>query len=1569
MFTADDISNINIDNNSATKPDTGAKFEFTADDISSITTVTPASAESIFTNPAMGVAGHVWQGVKMNLDGVANTIADLGDRLTYAGLTEEQANRVTAMRVRTNLLKKENQSNKYQAPMELGLGVTAEGIGSAVASIGEFSLLSLVTGGWGGSALTFGQTSLDTQREAEMHHALETGDYELKSFERGKTGVIALANGAVQTFLERGLGSGKMINDVFKGKVAKTSLLKVFGKQAFEEGSEEFLQEWSDIVSEKLLGMNDASFLENFKRSTSAAITGGIVGGPVGVATHVIATRNLTEQLKKAGFDEVEATRIAETVVSQGTDAVYREAVTQDELTEHYGPGYDDLKSKVRDAILTSTNDKYINATKESREAYIETLASTFAKQLINLNDILGVGVNSLLSVSSIEQHGSALFLDPGVLGSANNVMARREAMYAKEKEIQEKINDLNRLKKASGLDMRSEQELDSLRSARDSLKKKRAVLDMYIVDKNIKGKIKQGEGDEPLADNTARDLQIMAEQTEDARFADVVKNPEVYVSVAPELEDTIQMFNNGIKSVKALDAYIGFSGPNPYATGSVTLLGAILDGKNLRDVCDLYNVLKSGSERSDYDIWMEINDKMNEGAVKAVAIAESESTLKQGANGWYDPDMKVICLGANYNAMTLPHEMAHFWLDKLFELVPPSFVGTTKSDAYLKEAPWNDDYDAIRSLWNWLGVTKDQKALTRDQQEMFAVSMENALLGKGSFAVAGVKSIYSPWVSDQYKSLSVVRYMGSDGNWHTPLITPEAVKFFNEINRGLGAPTPSGNKFTNTGDRPEQVAERTAIIDEAMKFDNELRAQASRASDLTATPEQRANEKAAELKLEQESDKAEKETQASLFGLIKRKMRIGHHTKTETEVMRDSASKFVADNFDSALDAAVQSIEDYEAYASEHKIQFEQDVLIEALRSNPRVSDNKLLDLELRKRLGEIKSHAAGQLGRNNQSHDALFVSGLSELEDAAESRWLLTHNKKLSDVDKAIETKAEAIADKLLDENTSYEEKQSLALQMLKELRAMFGVSDQESYDSAHGILNQINQVFLANLRTRAQITKFAKRFVKENMGIFVDEKVKQEFARIADEAQEVINRGLMNSEDIDEAVAGIKKVRTYQNFLADQRIDPSRVSRMLGGFQNISMSVMLSNPGTHAKNIVSNAIQRFNMALALNFGGKNNVSEELMKSEEARLKNIFLRTGMNLAKKNSLTDKDLIQGEEYRQGASWSEASNWKWVDAFQYLGLEDTYFYNKTYVDALAHSVSQIAREKGLNADELFNQVKDIQARTYSEKAIKLALEGGMFDESGKLKPEACAKIRNEAMTLADIAVFTENGGIASALSKARDRFGIVGKIFVPFVKTPANIFMQGLEVVASPFTIARKKFHGQSLDTVDYMHALYAAETACLVAAVALISGFDYEPPFERGKEKFKRGKFYDTIGIGKYRISLDTFGPAAMPMRLALSALKGKWDVGGKRSVSDIPFIGLGKDLTDAVDNPSKSIVEYATRPIPRSVTTLMRETSFNWHGDNELTKALYKRLGVDDTENDLNSYLRLLFGFFQIEN
>lgn len=138
--------------------------------------------------------------------------------------------------------------------------------------------------------------------------------------------------------------------------------------------------------------------------------------------------------------------------------------------------------------------------------------------------------------------------------------------------------------------------------------------------------------------------------------------------------------------------------------------------------------------------------------------------------NGAYHPADKAIEITKRANASTLPHEMAHYWLDNIF--------------AYVKSGLASPDY--IKS-WNnaaaWMGVNPAQNFLRRSQHEKFARGYEKYLLTKMvPFDDEGVPIFkrYGQWlrqVYDRANSLGV-------------RLTEDALRFFNEWTSGkLPAP------------------------------------------------------------------------------------------------------------------------------------------------------------------------------------------------------------------------------------------------------------------------------------------------------------------------------------------------------------------------------------------------------------------------------------------------------------------------------------------------------------------------------------------------------------------------------------------------------------------------------------------------------------------------------------------------------------------------------------------------------------------------------------------------------------
>lgn len=86
---------------------------------------------------------------------------------------------------------------------------------------------------------------------------------------------------------------------------------------------------------------------------------------------------------------------------------------------------------------------------------------------------------------------------------------------------------------------------------------------------------------------------------------------------------------------------------------------------------------------------------------VKPARYKDGTLFQRTQANGYYDAELKVIVLGRNMNTMTLPHEMAHFWLDNTFSM----FKKASKGELTIGQQ-WIDE---TNTLFGILGIDPQQ--------------------------------------------------------------------------------------------------------------------------------------------------------------------------------------------------------------------------------------------------------------------------------------------------------------------------------------------------------------------------------------------------------------------------------------------------------------------------------------------------------------------------------------------------------------------------------------------------------------------------------------------------------------------------------------------------------------------------------------------------------------------------------------------------------------------------------------------------------------------------------------------
>ncbi len=82
--------------------------------------------------------------------------------------------------------------------------------------------------------------------------------------------------------------------------------------------------------------------------------------------------------------------------------------------------------------------------------------------------------------------------------------------------------------------------------------------------------------------------------------------------------------------------------------------------------------------------------------------VNQNAGQLFQGkkANGFYDPELGVIVLGRDMNEVTLPHEMAHYWLDTFFCFANAKIVAPAMNIHTDNNCPMVSPHDVKNPIW-----------------------------------------------------------------------------------------------------------------------------------------------------------------------------------------------------------------------------------------------------------------------------------------------------------------------------------------------------------------------------------------------------------------------------------------------------------------------------------------------------------------------------------------------------------------------------------------------------------------------------------------------------------------------------------------------------------------------------------------------------------------------------------------------------------------------------------------------------------------------------------------------------
>ena len=895
-------------------------------------------------------------------------------------------------------------------------------------------------------------------------------------------------------------------------------------------------------------------------------------------------------------------------------------------------------------------------------------------------------------------------------------------------------------------------------------------------------------------------------------------------------------------------------------------------------------------------------------------------------ANGFYDPELSVILLGKNWNTMTLPHELAHYWLDTLFSVYKRVSGGELKANAeWLQEK---------KDMFVMLGIDENQEKLTAGQQEKFARMVESYLTGIGvSKEMNQTFKEYFKWVPEKYKSILQLGYLDDQGKIQYPFLDQASVDFFNRWYENASLPSlptsPERQRFMNaTGDDGQtQRVSIKEMNDRQKEFGQDAEEQIRTDERLYNTLDENMS---AETKPVADAQKVVIAERGNFLKESENQQRRWYERKS-----RDTEAQLAQDYIEKNPDHAKEVIfGDPELVPNDTGI--DRATLINAYMALNNITPDKPEWATLHTNIAINQSLAGTQLALSNDKSYGTYLDALREVENALELKAATNYAGSKQGARERFNADIQRFLDRELPSvfaTTPNSKERETALKMLFEkARTTF------SGNTTGTFLNQIDLDYAMGQKGKTEaFMRWATNQIKKDAGAKLNNEQQAKLLQLSAKAQQALID--LDNPDADKAVAAAQELRKWQ-VEKDKLMGVSQRKFSLFGdwapramLASVNTLVVANVPSTAINTAVTNLAKR---GLTGGIFGEHNVSKNLVDKEVDRIKRIWWATGMNLAQMEKPTSPSLLHGEKY-------SASGQKIYDPYTILGWEDNYFRVPTFVNTLARIASTDAKATGRSADEVFREYVSLNNQS---DAAKLA--------------------RKQALAVANMAVFTQEGALASCLNHIRSElnrlsrvmlgldpkgFGL-GNLLAPFLTTGANIAEMGIRGSLAPITTITSLVNswrtGKAIDPMKKLAlrmdwAYFGLSAVAMVLLAALTSDDDefYTDPYVTGK-KYDPNKPYDSINIGGVWLDLDFFGPFAIPMRTAakviqawekdngIGAVRAGYGASAKSVIGDIPLAEsvINNQVSYAVKKPSNWGASYVYNQANKLVPAIVKPAS-----------------------------------------
>ena len=949
---------------------------------------------------------------------------------------------------------------------------------------------------------------------------------------------------------------------------------------------------------------------------------------------------------------------------------------------------------------------------------------------------------------------------------------------------------------------------------------------------------------------------------------------------------------------------------------------------------------------------------------------------------GTYDPELQAILLTKYWNETTLVHEYHHRFLEKLWGYFKQAQTGERAvSDEFLAD---------MDKMFQMLEIDPSQDKITTVQQEKFATMVEAYLTGLGVDNPENLAfQSFLHWIPEQYKSIMDLGYLDENNEIQNPILDQESIDWFNKWFACPFAPSlasaPDAQRIVNPTDEAGQIVPSSQKImnnrekewGQDSEEQNKADAQLWRAINENTPNDMRAALDGEKVNMKAETKDLPDDTQLpETHKPTLREKWFKTRIPDARERAANMAREYLAKNPEHAKELAFADPETM----AEFDAPVDHGMLIRAVMETvPHGSDEWYI---LNDNLATVKSMSGSTLSLSGDLSHQAYLDAKREVEAARELKAAVNYagtrrgamDKWNNDIRAFIAQRTEALLATAPDST----ERKTAIKAFLEEAKTKFSANTTDS------VLNQLD---LTGMKTKnSQVfVKWAEKQIKQAAHAKIDANEQKELIKASIAAQlalKEIDSTVQKDGKYTRAVQSAKDIRHWQ-FVKD-KMKKAYIGRWGkfgifwdNLFGSYAPSAMLMSANTlFFANVPSTALNTGTIRLAANTIGKNNVDKATQKGEIERIKQVFNASGVNLAQMEKPTSPSTLHGEKYTK----SEQSHW-YDFTFEILGRTDNAFRIPTFVDALARIATKDAGGDKTKATVLFKEYAKLNNQSDEAKIA-----------------------RKQALAVANMAVFTQDGTLATGLNQIRtvlntisrvplglepQGFGL-GNILAPFLKTGANITEMGFNAMfALPRTLGMefKKLQGKQIPDIDKLALtsdwMNLAWTAVMIALMAAISGDDdewYTEPYTSGK-RYDPNKPYDSIRFGDIWVKMDIFGPIAIPLRTAAMTIK-DWETKKLASIGDGMYEALSEtplvqQFTDSsLDYMSKQPGKYwssfgynqLNKLIPAQAKTLIKagsratgiEADVSFMGPT-IEKKFHRNYGLDGERLTTNDLINIL--------